>query len=799
MKSESPLKLRAKTPARLPVMRWQGAIEGVHRGHIYGWAVDTLNPGSRVVLEVYRDDDVIGCVFADIARTDLAEAFGAAAGGPLADTCHGFIADLGSNADELGGVLTVRVANTGIALPENINFSPSNKPPVSATSNVFGDGGLNLHGWAFNGADETRSLVVKAFVGHTQVAETTADLEHPAMRSYAVGKHGFTLNLPLALADGRVHSVRVVDATGHPLNGSPVTVCCFGNGARAVLPDERPPLLDDVVDSYERYLPRSLGMGQYAQWSRMFEPAAAASGQSTLKAGLIVTGDATAQAIEATCASVRAQAGASVQLFSSVAKGRKPTTFSTLLQAALDAGCEVIGCVRAGDTLPPHALATALEGFAEPAAQLVYTDSEHNGQPWFKPAWNPEYALASDYPLDLLLIRSSVLAAYAEQNELPADQASLAWQMLAAVWPQGADAVIHVPRVLYQCNSALGTAEMQARTDAAQRALAIAEPAATLTRSGHADTALFQPRRVQRRLSKRERSKTVSLVIPTRDRVELLERCISTIARHTDWPNLEIIVIDNGSSEAKTKTYFRKIAKSGVRVLPMPGPFNYADLNNRAVDAASGEIIGLINNDIEALHDGWLDELVGQLMRPGVGAVGAKLLWPNGMVQHGGVLLGVGNVAGHFGNRLADADWGDHGRNQLVQRVSGVTAACLLLRKKDFIAVGGMDPVAFPVAFNDVDLCLKLRAAGKAIVWTPHATLLHAESASRGHEDTPQKRARAQRELDQLRQRWGEVLLRDPAYHPSLNLDAHSHAFGGLALPPRDRSPRGGSLPKVKK
>jgi GT2 family glycosyltransferase len=262
----------------------------------------------------------------------------------------------------------------------------------------------------------------------------------------------------------------------------------------------------------------------------------------------------------------------------------------------------------------------------------------------------------------------------------------------------------------------------------------------------------------------------------------------------TDWPALEIIVIDNGSSEAATKTYFRKIAKRGIRVLPMPGPFNYADLNNRAVEAASGDIVGLINNDIEALHAGWLDELVGQLLRPGVGAVGAKLLWPNGMVQHGGVLLGVGNVAGHYGNRLADADWGDHGRNQLVQQVSGVTAACLLLRKADYLAVGGMDTHAFPVAFNDVDLCLKLRRAGKAIVWTPHARLLHAESASRGHEDTPQKRARSQREIDLLRQRWGAVLLRDPAYHPSLNLDSHSHAFGGLALPPRPRTPRLGKL-----
>jgi hypothetical protein len=167
------------------------------------------------------------------------------------------------------------------------------------------------------------------------------------------------------------------------------------------------------------------------------------------------------------------------------------------------------------------------------------------------------------------------------------------------------------------------------------------------------------------------------------------------------------------------------------------------------------------------------------------------------MVQHGGVLMGVSNVAGHFGNRLADADWGDHGRNQLVQQVSGCTAACLFLRRSDFLQLGGMDGHAFPVAFNDVDLCLKVRASGKAIVWTPHAKLLHAESASRGHEDTPQKKARAQREINELRCKWGDLLLQDPAYHPSLNLDPNSHAFGGLAIPPRSRNPRPGLFTKI--
>ena len=380
----------------------------------------------------------------------------------------------------------------------------------------------------------------------------------------------------------------------------------------------------------------------------------------------------------------------------------------------------------------------------------------------------------------------------------PESAAELAWQMLTQVQPDASQAIMHMPRALYHFHSPLSEAEHEVRLVAVQRALKRIEPKSKLNAlpaaPGVVGFGVMSPRSFQRPLNKKMRSMSISLIIPTRDRVDLLQRCIESIQRFTQWENLEIIVVDNDSVQPKTKAYFNKITRQGMRVLPFPGAFNFSAMNNQAVAAATGEIIGLINNDIEALHDGWLDEMVGHLLSPGVGAVGAKLLWPNDMVQHGGVLLGLGHAAGHFGNLHSSKDWGEYGRNQLVQQVSGVTAACLLVRKNDYLAVGSLDEQAFPVAFNDVDFCLKLRAKGLAIVWTPHACLLHAESASRGQEDTPQKKARAQRELQELRRRWSEALLRDPAYHPSLSLDAHSQAFGGLALPPRDRAPRSGKL-----
>lgn len=767
--------------ATVGATRWHGALDGMYKQLVYGWVFDRTRPDARVAVEICRDDVPFACILADVARTDLTvelEALGAP------DLCHGFVADLGALPASSGGVISVRVANTEVTLAGSFRLEESKEPPAAAINTVVGDAGLRLHGWALDPADQARTVTVRAFVGNEMVAQAAANIIHPSMRGYVDGAHGFDLALPASLADGTVHSVRVVDDEGRQLNGSPLTICCSIDGLVGLLPEDADELLLKVADIYQRHLPRSLPMSAWPEWSARFDRAGPAS-LPTLTTAVIVTGETDAAALERTLASLHSQHGMTMQAFSG-------EPFAALLTQALASGCDVLCCVRAGDTLAPHALAWALEGFGLPEAQVVYTDSETNGTPWFKPAWNPDYALASDYPLELLLVRRSVAHGLQEVHT-PAD---FAWSALASVWSQGSTSVVHVPRVLYRMLSPLSADERAVRVAAASRALLAVEPQARIEELEELPANVTHAaRRVSYPLPEGAREMTVTLVIPTRDRVDLLQRCISTIQQFTAWPKLEIIVIDNGSVDEATHNYFAEVAQHGVRVLAMPGPFNYAGLNNRAIEQASGEIIGLINNDIEALHEGWLEEILAQLLRPEVGGVGAKLLWPNGMVQHGGVLLGVGNVAGHFGNRLADDDWGDHGRNQLVQQVSGCTAACLFLRRQDFINIDGMDPHLFPVAFNDVDLCLKIRASGKAIIWTPYAKLLHAESASRGHEDTPQKKTRALREIDNLRAKWGHVILDDKTYHPALNLDPNSHAFGGVAIPPRNRAPRCGEFP----
>ncbi|NHZ64920.1 glycosyltransferase family 2 protein [Massilia genomosp. 1] len=767
--------------------RWIGEVEGIHEGLLYGWAADTTNTGARVVVDVRLHDESVATTVADIARHDLAARL-REAGGARADHCHGFAADLRELDPFSDGGLTVHIANTSWMLPGRINRSTPQAIPPAAMNQVSSDGGLRLQGWAcplFSGA---AVRLVRAYEDERMLAETRAAKTMPGLRGSPAEQTGFQLDLPAELADGRRHVVHVVDENGIALNGSPVTICCALNGASALI-GPATQLLHAVIDNYERRLPRSLGMDYYAAWSAAFEKPADACQPPLIerRVGIIVTGSSDSAALERTIASLNAQSWPVANLVA-IAAG---STFNAALQAMLTSDSDVIACVRSGDTIPVHAIARGLDGFSLASARVVYTDSESAGQPWFKPAWSPDYALASDYPLELMLVDADVARKMLGKGPVPSNAAQFAWHILAQLWPCAAESIVHVPRVLYRFETPLTPGEQQQRYMAAAQALASTTPRAALLplRDAPPDAG-FIARRPVYPLTSSGRNCKVTFIIPTRDRIDLLQRCLDSIARHTKWDGLDIIIVDNGSVLAESKQYFLEIAVRGVTVIACPGPFNYAALNNTAVAHATGEIIGLINNDIEALHDGWLEAMLENLLRPGVGAVGAKLLWPNGMVQHGGVLLGVSNVAGHFGNNLADGDWGDHGRNQLSCEVSAVTAACLLIRKTDYEAVGGMDEHAFPVAFNDVDLCLKLRAAGKTIVWTPAARLLHAESASRGSEDSPQKRSRAQREIEHLRQRWGPLLLRDPAYHPSLNLEASCFAFSGLAFPPRPREPR---------
>ncbi len=257
----------------------------------------------------------------------------------------------------------------------------------------------------------------------------------------------------------------------------------------------------------------------------------------------------------------------------------------------------------------------------------------------------------------------------------------------------------------------------------------------------------------------------VSLLVPTRDGVSVLRTTIDSILEKTEYENYEILVLDNDSELDETQQYFEEIKAKGCRIIPCPGKFNYSQINNRGSVEAKGEILGFLNNDLEIIEGGWLGEMVSHACRKDVGAVGAKLLYPDGSLQHAGVLIGVGHVAAHA-HRLFENDPNKGPlRAHLIQNFSAVTAACLIVRAEVFKEVGGFDDVKLVITNNDVDLCIKIREAGYRNVYTPYSTLFHHESATRGPEDTPEKFNRYQKEVNHMWKQWSDILMNDPAYN----------------------------------
>lgn len=349
----------------------------------------------------------------------------------------------------------------------------------------------------------------------------------------------------------------------------------------------------------------------------------------------------------------------------------------------------------------------------------------------------------------------------------------------------------HIPWVLYHWRwQGKQGSFSRARADecAAAAARAVQEH---LTRTGQAATVEVTPG-AQRWLRVRRTVPTpkprVSVIVPTRDRADLVAQCADGVLGRTAYDPLELLIVDNGSEEPATHALFDRLRQDPrVRVLDAPGPFNFSALNNLAAAEARGEVLVLLNNDISMTGPDWLDEMIAQAVRPNVGAVGAKLYYPDRTLQHAGVVLGVGDVrrpvAGHLYAGAGDGT-GYQGHLALARNVSAVTAACLAIRTAVYDSVGGMDAAHLPVAFNDVDLCLKVRAAGYDIVWTPHAELFHHESASRGSDLAPEKVARFEREIGVMGDRWGPVLDADPFYGPVFDKRYTNYRLGA----PPDRT-----------
>ncbi len=443
------------------------------------------------------------------------------------------------------------------------------------------------------------------------------------------------------------------------------------------------------------------------------------------------------------------------------------------------------------DLLPKHALLEVAEVIANrPDVRIIYSDEDkideqgNRYDPYFKPDWNYDLFLSQNCISHLGVYSSSLLRDVGGfQN---GKEGSQDWDLaLRCVERVEGKQIFHIAKVLYHWRAIPGSTALGVGEKSYAHTAAFAAIRSHLERRGgvaRVEEIAGQQGRFRVRYALPETAPLVSLIIPTKDKVDLLKCCIDSIIELTTYKNFEILVVDNGSIEKNSHRYFEEIANdSRIRVLPYPAPFNYSAINNYAAARASGSVLGFVNNDIEVISPDWLDEMVSQCLRQEIGAVGAKLYYPNDTIQHAGVVLGLGGIAGHVYAGLPKDYPGQMGRALLVQEMSAVTAACMLVRRDVFNSVDGFDE-ALRVAFNDVDLCLRIKRAGYRNLWTPFAELYHHESASRGYEDTPEKMKRFQGEIDLMRKRWGDLLPADPAYSINLPLVNDGSLF---AFPPR--------------
>ncbi|MFM7423406.1 MAG: glycosyltransferase [Elainella sp.] len=437
---------------------------------------------------------------------------------------------------------------------------------------------------------------------------------------------------------------------------------------------------------------------------------------------------------------------------------------------------EYVALLDHDDLLTPDALYEVVQLLnRHPEADLIYSDEDKLNEqnelfdPFFKPAWCPDSFLSQNYICHLGVYRRRIV------NQIGGFRLGYEGSQdydLALRFTEKTTNIFHLPKVLYHWRShAASVAGSSIAKPYAYEAGALALQDA-MARRGEPGRVLSHPEVAGVYTLRYEVAAycRVSIIIPTRNLGDVLNRCLESLFERSTYPDYEVIVIDNGSDDPETLALFsawQQQQPERFRCYRLDIPFNYSRLNNYGVSQATGDYLLFLNNDTEVITPDWIEAMVEQAQRPSIGAVGAKLLYPDDTIQHAGVVLGIGGVAGHSHKNFGRNDQGYFRQLLCVSNYSAVTAACLLCRRQVYEQVGGFDET-LQVAFNDVDFCLKLQQQGYRNLYLPHAVLYHYESKSRGSEDTPEKQQRFHRETMTMQLRWGELLNYDPCYSPNL-------------------------------
>ncbi len=442
------------------------------------------------------------------------------------------------------------------------------------------------------------------------------------------------------------------------------------------------------------------------------------------------------------------------------------------------------------DLLSPDALFWVAKTINEhPDAKLIYSDEDKiddhgiRKDPYFKCDWNYSLFLSQNFINHLGVYKAEVfnkIGGFRVGYEGSQDY-DMILRFIEQIPPES---IVHIPRVLYHWRIHPNSTAYKA--DEKPYALIAAQKAITghfKRKSIKADVKLLKSQMYRVKYKLPDNLPLVSIIIPTKNHFKILKRCIDSLVLKTTYNNFEILVIDNNSDDKETLAYLHEIGNNEkITVLKDKQKFNFSSINNKAVNYTGGSYLCFLNDDTEVISPDWLSEMVSIGVQQGVGAVGARLWYPNNTLQHGGVVLGIGGVASHSHKRIPKGKGGYFNRAALIQEFSAVTAACMLLPKKVFKEVGGFDEKNLTVAFNDVDLCLRIRELDYRVVWTPYAELYHHESISRGVDRLDGKNKRFFLENEYMLKKWSQWIKNDPAYSPNLTLDREDFSF---AWPPR--------------
>ena len=429
------------------------------------------------------------------------------------------------------------------------------------------------------------------------------------------------------------------------------------------------------------------------------------------------------------------------------------------------------------DTLEPDALYEIVKAINDTDADVVYTDEDKvsmDGQHYFDPNFKPDFNLfrlrENNYICHIFVVRKSLTD---ETGMLRSEFDGAQDFDFILRCCEKAKKITHIPKVLYhwRCHMDSTAADPSSKAYAYEAGRkAIREHYQRMGIDAKVD--MTERPGWYRSHIKVQGNPMVSIIIPNKDHTDDLELCLFSMSRKSTYHNYEVLIVENNSEKEETFEYYKKLPERypKVRVLTWEKEFNYSAINNFAAKEAQGEYLLFLNNDVEILTPDWIEEMLQNCQQENVAAVGVKLYYPDDTIQHAGVVLGLGGIAGHIMCRASREDPGYFGRMISVQEISAVTAACMMVKKSEFDSVKGFDET-FQVAFNDIDLCMKFRAAGKKIVFTPYAELYHYESKSRGLEDTPEKQFRFDKEVKRFQEKWAQQLeMGDPYYSPNLSV-----------------------------